>query len=89
MKTVHLVISGRVQGVFFRATAQQVAEKMQIMGWIKNTPDGEVEVLAEGSEEQVNQFIGWCKTGPPKARVISVDITEKEFQNLSRFRVLR
>jgi len=54
--TVHLVISGKVQGVFYRASAKEQAEKLQINGWVKNTKEGNVEVLASGSEESLLKF---------------------------------
>ena len=57
MKTVHLLIKGNVQGVFYRATAKKMAYKLKITGWIKNTPNGDVEALASGEEATIDKFI--------------------------------
>lgn len=72
MQTVHLIISGKVQGVFFRATAKKMADHYKIKGWIKNTFDKKVETKFTGEAKQVEQFINWCKAGPPKAVVTDV-----------------
>ena len=69
MKTVHLIISGKVHGVFFRATAKNMAHTLDINGWIKNLPGHKVEALITGENKQVDEFIDWCKTGPEKAKV--------------------
>lgn len=68
---VRLKISGRVQGVWFRASTQVEARKMGIRGWVRNLPDGSVEVVATG--DQLPEFIRWCHQGPPLARVLSVE----------------
>ena len=70
--TIHMQISGKVQGVFFRANACKVAEKYGLKGWIKNTNEGDVETVVVGEEDSVKKFIDWCKIGPPKARVMNV-----------------
>lgn len=77
---VHLLISGQVQGVFFRHGAKQVAQRLGIVGWIRNNPDGSVEALACGRKENLEEFIAWCKQGPPFAQVekVEVDWTGKE-----------
>ncbi len=66
MPVIHLIIKGDVQGVFYRVTAKEVADKLNITGWIKNTDSGEVEALVSGTEQALEQFIGWCKKGPQK-----------------------
>ncbi|HVV06045.1 MAG TPA: acylphosphatase [Puia sp.] len=76
MPTVHLLIEGKVQGVFYRASAKAAAEKLHITGWIKNTPEGHVEALACGEEESLRQFVAWCRKGPERAMVS--DVTELE-----------
>ena len=75
MKTFHLLISGKVQGVFFRATAKRVAEENGIKGWIKNTPDGKVEALITGNSTSTDKFISWCRSGPESAEVENVILT--------------
>ena len=72
----HLIIKGRVQGVWFRESTRREAEGLGVFGWVRNRSDGTVEVLAEGPEEEVKRLIHWCHHGPPIARVSSVH--EKE-----------
>jgi len=73
-KAVHLLILGKVQGVFYRYTAQKVATRLNLRGWVKNLPDGDVEAIAVGSPSAVDAFIVWCEEGPPGAAVTGVDI---------------
>jgi len=80
MKTrVHVVISGRVQGVFFRATAAEKADELGLTGWVRNTRDGDVEAVFEGDEVAVQEMIRWCHRGPVLARVTSVQTTQEQF----------
>lgn len=69
---VHLRIEGRVQGVFFRACTQQEAIRLGLRGWVRNCPDGSVEVMAEGTSKKIEDLIGWCHQGPPGAHVHNV-----------------
>jgi acylphosphatase len=89
MPTVHLVIKGKVQGVFFRATARDVAQALDVKGWVKNTPEGAVEVLATGSEDAVQQFIEWCKRGPDKAVVSAVAVSPRSEEFFADFRIVK
>ena len=89
MPTVHLIIKGRVQGVFYRASAKDVAEEIGVAGWIKNTEEGNVEAMVSGSEEQLRKFIEWCKVGPKKAIVTDVVVSNKEEGNFTSFEVIR
>ncbi|MEO8569548.1 MAG: acylphosphatase [Ginsengibacter sp.] len=75
MTTAHLEIKGKVQGVFYRATASRIAEKNNLKGWIKNKNSGEVEIVVTGKKEDVETFIDWCRHGPEKAVVDEVNIT--------------
>lgn len=77
MPTIHLLIKGKVQGVFYRASAKEIADKLKVAGWVKNTPDGTVEAVVTGSDEQIQSFIEWCKEGPAKAKVTDVIITRQ------------
>ncbi len=70
----HLIISGLVQGVFYRASARSVANKLGLKGWVKNRYDGKVEAMVEGDRGDVQKFINWCHQGPPGARVTSVEV---------------
>lgn len=89
MATVHLLIKGRVQGVFFRATAKDIADKLGVKGWVKNTSDEDVEAIASGNEDAVQKFIKWCHEGPPKADVTDVIVTKKEEETFKDFSVIR
>ena len=86
MKRAHLKIYGRVQGVWFRANTKEMADKLGLHGWVRNTNDGGVEAVFEGNDETVEKAIEWCHHGPPLARVEKVDIRyekpigEKEFR---------
>ena len=71
---VHLVITGRVQGVWFRANTQKKAKALDLKGWVKNLSDGRVEAVFEGEKEQIDRIIEWCKKGPSFARVDDVQI---------------
>ncbi len=74
MQAVHLTISGRVQGVFFRAHTKETADKLGIKGYVRNTEDGNVEAVAVGDEEKIKEFIEWCKEGPDSAKVEDIKI---------------
>jgi acylphosphatase len=69
---IHLVIRGLVQGVSYRAAARAEAQRLQLTGWVRNLPNGEVEALAEGDAARVKQFAAWCRQGPSEARVEAV-----------------
>jgi acylphosphatase len=71
------LVSGKVQGVFFRASTARQAEQLQVRGWAKNLPDGGVEVLALGSPAAVEKLGDWLRQGPPRARVDAVEVSEE------------
>ncbi len=89
MPTLHLLIKGKVQGVFYRATARKIAEELGVKGWIKNTKDNNVELIITGTEEQVRQFIEWCKKGPTRAEVSDLIATTIDDKSFSDFRIAR
>lgn len=70
----HIIVSGRVQGVFFRTETKHEAKKHGVKGWVRNLRDGEVEALFEGDKEAVKELIEFCKRGPSGARVTHVDV---------------
>ena len=78
MKQASIIVSGRVQGVYFRASARNYARQLGIKGWVRNCADGSVEALAEGEQNQLRQFITWCQSGPPGALVTDVAIEWQE-----------
>ena len=73
-------VSGRVQGVFYRASTAEQARRLGVTGYAENLSDGRVEVLACGEEEVVQEFIGWLKRGPPAAKVEGVEIESLEYR---------
>lgn len=73
MQTIHLLISGRVQGVGFRDALQREAERLSLRGWVRNRRSGEVEALAQGPEEAVAALVDWARRGPPAARVEGIE----------------
>lgn len=73
LKRLHVIISGRVQGVFFRAETQRAARSRSLKGWVRNTSDGMVEAVFEGSRGDVDSMLEWCRHGPPAARVTRVE----------------
>ncbi len=72
-----VIVWGRVQGVFYRDTCEWVAAGLGVRGWVRNRADGSVEVVAEGSREAVDQLLGWCRKGPPRARVDRFELTDE------------
>jgi len=89
MQTIRLLIKGKVQGVFFRATAKKVADSLELKGWIRNTASGDVEAVVTGMEEQLQQFTEWCRKGPENAEVSSLDVSETPLEDFSDFIVIR
>lgn len=87
-EAVHLLVQGRVQGVFFRASTQKMAVELGLSGWVRNCEDGSVEVLAEGDREALDRFITWCRKGPPLAKVNELDVNWISAEGLKSFEVL-
>ena len=79
-KAVHLYISGRVQGVGYRYSAFNQAQKLGIRGWVRNLPDGRVEMFLEGEEKPLDMMVSWCHKGPQMSFVTSVEVYKKEFK---------
>ena len=91
MAKVHkeITVKGNVQGVFFRASAKQVADKLGITGQVKNLPDGNVWIAAESEEPAMETFIAWCRLGPPQALVTGLQLIEAPLQHYKDFEVVR
>ena len=83
----HVVVRGRVQGVFFRAEARDRASSLGLGGWVRNNPDGTLEAVFEGERERVQSLVDWCRRGPALAEVENVDVAWEEPQGDSRFAV--
>ena len=76
-RRVHVRIRGRVQGVFYRESAKRRALALSLKGFVRNLPDGTVEAFAEGPAPAVEEFVTWCRGGPPSAKVDAVEVTEQ------------
>lgn len=76
MSTFHLVIHGRVQGVWFRESMRREAERLGVAGWVKNLPDGTVEATIQADAATLETMLAWCRSGPPLARVDAIDLSE-------------
>jgi acylphosphatase len=74
MRTLHLVIRGRVQGVFFRNSMQREARKLGVAGWVRNCSDGAVEAVVQGESDAVDAIVRWAHQGPEMAQVAHVDV---------------
>lgn len=81
-RRVRLLISGRVQGVYFRAYTRDEACRLGLKGWVRNLPDGSVEVLAQGDPVKLRDFESWCRRGPRHARVEDVVVLEEEAESM-------
>ncbi len=82
VQRVRLRIRGRVQGVFYRKTTEDIARALGLSGWVRNMTDGSVEAFAIGPREKLEQLISWCADGPPSAQVDSVETLWKTLEEL-------
>jgi acylphosphatase len=88
-KRIHLIVRGRVQDVFFRASTQREARRLGLTGWVRNRPDGAVELVAEGEEDQVKDLLAWAQHGPATARVDKVDTRWRSYTGeFADFRIM-
>ena len=85
MKQIHIFVTGRVQGVFFRQSTRVIAIKNNVNGWVRNLDDGRVEIVGQGEPNNVDNLAHWCKTGPANSRVDEFELKEEsiveEFEN--------
>lgn len=89
MPTMHVIVSGKVQGVFYRANAKKKADALEIKGWVKNNRDGSVELMITGSPDKVEKMLAWCKKGPEGAIVSEVKAQTVDEKPFSCFLILR
>jgi acylphosphatase len=87
--TFVIIVSGKVQGVYFRDSARQVALRLGVTGFVKNMQDGSVMLIATGTKEQLNSLVEWCRKGPPAARVTNVKVMEEEAHPYEGFTISR
>ena len=85
---VRVVVTGRVQGVWFRDSCREVARRERVTGWVRNRTDGAVEAELEGAPDAVDRVVAWCRSGPPRAHVEAVDVTPVAPTQDPRFRIL-
>ena len=81
-----VVVRGRVQGVFFRDSTSRRAEVAGVAGWVRNTPEGEVEAVFEGEPEAVDSMVEFCRRGPSRAEVTDIEVFEEDPESLRGFR---
>jgi acylphosphatase len=84
---VRAVVSGRVQGVWYRESCRREAERLRVAGWIRNNPDGTVELEAEGARPAVEELLAWARQGPPRAVVSAVRVDDLALRGDSGFHV--
>jgi acylphosphatase len=89
MKHLDITVKGQVQGVFYRASTKAVADQLGVKGNVRNEPDGSVFIEAEADQMLLDLFLDWCKEGPERANVISVEVHEGELKNYRNFDVLK
>ena len=86
-RRIHVILAGRVQGVFFRRTTVEVAERLGLAGWVRNRPDGRVELEAEGPDEALDALLAFCRRGPQHARVDELVVVHHPPRGEMGFRV--
>lgn len=90
MERARVIVRGRVQGVWFRQSTANEADRLGLAGWVRNNADGAVEAVFEGSPVQLAQMLAWCRVGPPLARVTGIDEVRETPEGLSTpFKVVR
>lgn len=83
----HVFVTGKVQGVYYRATTRDTATEYEVDGWVRNLPDGRVEAVFEGPQPAVESMVDWCHDGSPAARVTDVDVTYEDPEGISGFEI--
>jgi acylphosphatase len=83
----HVIVSGEVQGVFFRDTCRRVAGQQGVTGWVRNLPDGRVEAVFEGDPDGVERMVRWARRGPSHAHVARIDVSDEPVEGLRAFEI--
>ena len=89
LQTISITVQGRVQGVFYRQSAQEKATALGITGTVRNLPDRSVYIVATGTKQQLDSLLAWCRFGPPRAAVKSAVSKDEALQLFSDFSVIR
>ncbi len=87
--SLRVTVSGKVQGVFYRSTAQEVADKLDLTGYVRNLEDGSVEIFAEGDKEKLTKLRDWCSKGPKGAKVNDMQFEWGEFSGTFKNFIIR
>ncbi len=87
MVRIRVVVHGVVQGVWFRESCRRMAIDQGVHGWVRNREDGTVEAVFEGEPQPVSVVVSWCRIGPPRADVTSIDVSEESPEGVNGFRV--
>ena len=83
-----VIVSGRVQGVFYRDTCRRLADRVGVWGWVRNRSDGTVEAVIEGDRDDVGELLAWCREGPPRAIVTGLRVIDEPVAGEGPFRVV-
>lgn len=86
MKHLNIKVFGLVQGIFYRVTAKEIAEKLNLKGFVRNEADGSVYIEAESEEKNLEEFLKWCKIGPNLAQVKDIKVSQGELKNFKEFK---
>jgi acylphosphatase len=89
IKCYSIRVSGKVQGVFYRASAYEKASSLSLTGFVRNERDGSVYIEAEGEQGKLESLVEWCRQGPPSAVVAGVEVKEESIKNFKGFEVRR
>jgi acylphosphatase len=89
LQSISVIVKGKVQGVYYRQSTKEKARELNITGTVKNLPDGSVEIIATGSEQQLQQLCNWCRHGPSRAVVTDLIITPLTLQSFNDFSITR
>ena len=89
LQTVSIIVTGKVQGVFYRQSTKEKANELGIKGEVKNMPDENVHIIATGTKEQISKLAEWCWQGPPRAIVKNVIVQEAPLKEFEKFRIAR
>ncbi|MEO5594429.1 MAG: acylphosphatase [Chitinophagaceae bacterium] len=89
LQTISIIVKGKVQGVYYRQTTQEKATALGITGTARNLPDRTVKITATGTKPQLDKLLAWCRQGPSRAEVNSIEWKEEELRSFPDFRILR